>query len=247
MNAAATFWTGVLLLAIGLYGGYTFYKVANRASANPGWSAAAEPDDSSSVVAETGDDAPEEGEADPSDFALTTQSGALFQSKSLKGKVWVGSVFFSLCPRECKLQNQAIAQLRKQLKDHDLTWVSLTCDPQMDTPKVLAEYAKRFDADSRDWKFLTGKEERIRPVAVDFFKVPYGRQVHSKHLVLVGRDGKVVGRYDVFDAKKVASFKKKVAELMSDSPNASEAQPDSDTESKPEASGAEKERERAAS
>ncbi len=232
MNAAAAFWAGVLLLAIGVYGGYTFYKVASRESNDSQWIAAAETDDAPKLHIDESppkrsDDETDDSEiqGNPGDFTLTTQTGALFQSKSLKDKVWVGSIFFSLCPRECKLQNQAIAQLRKQLADADLTWVSITCDPQMDTPAVLAEYAKRFDADPRTWKFLTGKEQRIRRVAVDYFKVPFGRQTHSKHLVLIGRDGEVAGRYDVFNAEQVARFKKKVGELITDSDDSGESAP----------------------
>ncbi|MCG8585716.1 MAG: SCO family protein [Pirellulales bacterium] len=198
MSSAATFWTGVLLVAVGAYGGYTFWKISKMQQ------------DRSTEPAVVAQDDTKVGE-----FTLTTQTGAKFDSKSLQGKVWVGSLFFSLCPSECKLQNTAIAQLQKQLAGEDLTWVSITCAPEMDTPAVLTEYAKRFDADPRTWKFLTGSMDTIRRVATKYFKVPFGPQTHSSRLVLIDREGTVVGRYDVFSQSAVERFKEEVKKLTS--------------------------------
>jgi protein SCO1/2 len=237
MSSAVRFWLCVLLLAVGAYGGYTFWKISKLKSANRGVElvSRSEPLDES-LQPKSHEGSADRGEeivtrsdspGEIENLSLTMQTGELFQFMSLKGKVWVGSLFYTLCPSECKLQNEYIAQLRKQLADADLTWISITCDPEMDTPSVLKEYAKRFDADPRTWKFLTGSEGTIRKVAVDYFKVPFARQSHSARLILIDRDGKVVDRYSVFDARDVARIKEKVRELVSKSSdkNAGEDEP----------------------
>jgi protein SCO1/2 len=228
MSSASTFWMGVLLLAVGSYGGYTFWKISKE---NTSRSTAAVATEQGIGQAVADDSYPAKNNPKPeelNELALTMQTGELFQFQSLKGKVWVGSVFYSLCTHKCKLQNQAIAALRKQLTDLDLTWISLTCDPVMDTPAVLNEYSKWFDADPRTWKFLTGNENTLRKVAMDHLKIPFERQEHSERLVLVDREGNVAGVYPVFDPRAIARFKQKVQELTAEPPAAKSEEPVAD-------------------
>ena len=81
-------------------------------------------------------------------FQLTDQQGKQFDSATLKGKVWMASVFFANCPGPCFRENQAIADILREIDDPNFIAVSLTCDPDNDTPAALAHYADRFEADS---------------------------------------------------------------------------------------------------
>ena len=65
-------------------------------------------------------------------FELTDQEGNQFDSASLKGKVWMGSVFFANCPGPCFRENQAIADILREIDDPNFVAVSLTCDPEND-------------------------------------------------------------------------------------------------------------------
>ena len=79
-------------------------------------------------------------------FKLTDQEGNQFDSATLKGKVWMGSVFFANCPGPCFRENQAIADILREIDDPNFVAVSLTCDPENDTPATLEHYADRFEA-----------------------------------------------------------------------------------------------------
>ena len=71
------------------------------------------------------------------DFTLTDQSGQPFGSAELKGKVWIASFFFASCPATCRQLNQALAGVQAATPD-DVILVSLTCDPDNDSPEVLS-------------------------------------------------------------------------------------------------------------
>jgi cytochrome oxidase Cu insertion factor (SCO1/SenC/PrrC family) len=106
-------------------------------------------------------------------FTLTDQQGKSFDSKSLAGKVWMGAIFFANCPGPCFRENQAIADILRKIDDPDFMVVSLTCDPDNDTPDVLRRYADRFEADPARWKFLTGDMAVIKRVAGIHLKMPH--------------------------------------------------------------------------
>ena len=68
------------------------------------------------------------------------------------------SFFFAQCPSTCYNQNMKLQQLQARFADRGLKLVSITCDPQTDTPAVLTEYARMFNADQQHWHFLTGTD-----------------------------------------------------------------------------------------
>jgi len=104
-----------------------------------------------------------------SDFTLTDQTGASFASSSLAGKVTVLDFIYTRCTNACPLLSATFQQAQRKLVDDKLlgsrvTLVSLSVDPQHDTPPVLAEYAQQFKADPTGWKFLTGDWDQVYDV-----------------------------------------------------------------------------------
>ena len=147
-------------------------------------------------------------------FVLTDQAGEVFDSQSLAGKVWVGSVFFANCPGPCFRENQALADMLREIDSPDLLVVSLTCDPENDTPEVLRRYADRFDADTSRWKFLTGDMETIKTIANQSFRLPAEVGVHSERGVVFDRQGRLRGGYHLLQADRVDLLKKLVREIL---------------------------------
>jgi cytochrome oxidase Cu insertion factor (SCO1/SenC/PrrC family) len=84
----------------------------------------------------------------------------------------------------------------------DVRLVSITVDPAHDTPAVLAEYARRFQADARLWHFLTGPEGAIGALSADTFHVNTTANLieHSTKFVLVDRKARIRGYYESLDA-----------------------------------------------
>lgn len=151
-------------------------------------------------------------------FTLTDQGGAPFDSALLRGKVWIGSVFFANCPGPCFRENQALADILREIDDPDLVVVSLTCDPDNDTPEALARYADRFQADPARWKFLTGEMATIKRVANDAFKLPAEVGVHSERGVVFDRAGRLRGGYHLLQTDRVELLKKLVREVLAEDP-----------------------------
>ncbi len=158
-------------------------------------------------------------------FTLTDQLGREFSSESLAGKVWLGAVFFANCPGPCFRENQAIADILKEIDAADFVAVSLTCDPENDTPEVLRRYADRFSADPERWKFLTGGMDVIERVGRGKFLLPTEVGVHAEKGVVFDRQGKLRGGYSLTDAARVELLKKLIREVL-----AEEAAPETEPE-----------------
>lgn len=131
------------------------------------------------------------------DFHAVDSEGQPFYSRDLTGQVWIGSLFFTSCPSVCVRQNEYLAGLQSRLKDHPALIVSMTTDPQYDTPTVLREYAHRMGANSDQWKFITAGDPLLtRRIAAEFFGASAGPDHHSSKLFVVDRWGNVRGEFD---------------------------------------------------
>jgi cytochrome oxidase Cu insertion factor (SCO1/SenC/PrrC family) len=149
-------------------------------------------------------------------FRLTDQTGAEFSSADLAGKVWMGAIFFANCPGPCFRENQAIAGILESIDDPDFMVVSLTCDPENDTPDVLRRYADRFEADPARWKFLTGELALIKAVGQGTFKLPVELGVHSERGVVFDRQGRLRGGYHLLQPDRVAELEKLIRQVLAE-------------------------------
>jgi protein SCO1 len=142
-----------------------------------------------------------------SDFSLTERSGRKVTRDDLKGKVWVASFIVTRCPDgKCPQVTQTVARLQKDLANRrDVRLVTFTTDPERDKLDELNAYAEKFDADPERWLFLTGGEEEIdgllksmllRNPNTGFSK---GQIDHAQKLMVIDRDGNLVGVYDGMD------------------------------------------------
>jgi cytochrome oxidase Cu insertion factor (SCO1/SenC/PrrC family) len=106
------------------------------------------------------------------DFTLIDQRGRPVQRGDLEGKVWLVSFIFTNCPDECPLMTAEMARLQSDLAHlDDLRFVSISVDPDHDTPAVLSQYAERFNADPNRWSFLTGDKRAIYRLAKEGFRL----------------------------------------------------------------------------
>ena len=149
-------------------------------------------------------------------FELIDQGGNAFDSAALAGKVWMGSIFFANCPGPCFRENQAIADILREIDDPEFVAVSLTCDPDNDTPDVLNHYAARFEADPDRWKFLTGDMEVIKRVGMETFKLPVEVGVHSERGVVFDRQGRMRGSYHLLQEDRVQRLKKLIRDVLAE-------------------------------
>ena len=150
-------------------------------------------------------------------FTLTERSGKPFDSASLRGKVWLASVFFANCPGPCFRENQALADILRNIPDPDFMVVSVTCDPENDTPESLRRYADRFEADPVRWKFLTGEMATIKEIANGTFLLPAEVGVHSERGVVFDREGRLRGSYHLLQPDRVKLLEKLIRDVLAES------------------------------
>jgi len=164
------------------------------------------------------DDLPVIGTLD--DFTMTNQSGQTVRRADLLGKVWVADVIFTRCPGPCARMTARMADLQASIPAKwPVKLVSLTTDPEYDTPEVLGRYAAGFHADPRRWDFLHGEKPDIAGLAVKGLKlVVLDKEeeresvndlfIHSTTLALVDKHGRLRGSFESLpmDVSKVAGF-----------------------------------------
>ena len=100
-------------------------------------------------------------------FALTSQDGRLVALKDLRGKVVAISFIFASCSSTCPLLMVKLVQVQDELGaafGPRVAFVSITVDPENDSPDVLRQYALSFGANLAGWSFLTGDPSAVRGV-----------------------------------------------------------------------------------
>lgn len=134
-------------------------------------------------------------------FSFTNQDGKAFGSTDLRGTPYLAAFVFTRCPSICP-------EVMKRMKEVDvavkaankrLNMLSISVDPENDTPAVLKEYARKYGADEKNWNLLTGDHAAIAKTAEEGFKVglsgtidegkPHLGITHGSHFVLVDGAG----------------------------------------------------------
>ena len=158
-------------------------------------------------------------------FSLLDQNSSAVSAETLRGKVWVAAFFFTHCPTICPriTRRMRALQVSAAAKAPALQFVSFSVDPENDTPPVLLAYARRFEAEPKNWHFLTGDLAVVKRTVVDGFKLALdgkadpaaenGGIIHGSHLVLVDRSLAIRGYYRTDDEEDMARILEDAARL----------------------------------
>lgn len=143
------------------------------------------------------------------DFALVSSKGAAVQRSDLIGHPWIVDLMFTSCAGVCPRMTTEMARLEEGTTDlPNARFVSISVDPERDTPETLAAYAEKLGVGSDRWYFLTGERDQIYELASAGFYLPaqegdesLGQEavVHSSRFVLVDSKGRIRGYYDSRD------------------------------------------------
>ncbi len=135
-------------------------------------------------------------------FSLLDQHGQTLTLADLRGRVVLLDFIFTSCPGPCPILTGAHAELRRSLAPEivERTWlVSITLDPERDTPEVLRQYARRRGADFPNWSFLTGPVEVVdavvRSYGVGSTRRAGGEIDHTVVTFLIDPEGRIVRHY----------------------------------------------------
>ena len=101
-------------------------------------------------------------------FTLTAQDGRRLSLNELHGKVVLVTFIYTSCTDACPLLTAKMAALQDDLGNDfgpKIFFLSITVDPERDTPEILTRYAQVHGANLSGWAFLSGAPDEIRAVA----------------------------------------------------------------------------------
>ena len=153
-----------------------------------------------------------------SDVELINQDGQKmrFYSDVLKDKVVIINTFFTTCTGVCPPINRSLERVQEALGDRlgkDAFLISMSVDPETDTPSRLKEYSRRFHA-RPGWIFLTGKKENV-----DWALYKLGQYVETKdghtNIIIIGNEPKGLWK-KAFGLAKADELIKIVEDVIND-------------------------------
>jgi protein SCO1/2 len=159
------------------------------------------------------------------DFSLIERSGSTVTLAQLRGKIWIADFIYTTCTDTCPLQTAMMAKLQGEYAAKpDVQFVSITVDPERDTPQALALYADKYQADAKRWYFLSGPRDRIVQLIQQGFHLavtaipagadPGGMIPHSPRFVLVDKEARIRGYYDSRELEAFGRLKNDIDTLV---------------------------------
>lgn len=101
------------------------------------------------------------------DFTLLSQDRMRVSLRDLRGKVVAIAFIYTYCTDVCPMLTDNMARVQEKLGTAfgtKIDFVSITVDPERDTPDVLKQYAENFGANLKGWSFLTGDPATVHEV-----------------------------------------------------------------------------------
>ncbi len=153
-----------------------------------------------------------------SDVELIDQNGrkVRFYNDVLKGKTVVINALFTTCPNVCPPMSRNFERIQAALGERlgkDVFLVSITVDPENDTPEKLKEYAERFHARA-GWMFLTGKKENVDAALYKLGQAVEQKDQH-KTIIIIGNEATGLWK-KAFGLASAEDLIKLVEEVMND-------------------------------
>jgi protein SCO1/2 len=168
-------------------------------------------------------------------YEFENQYGLLIGNSDYKNKVYVVEFFFTSCPTICPRMNENMVKIQNEFYGNPSFGIlSISIDPERDSPEVLKAYADEKGATLKNWNFLTGDKEEIYSFSNDGFKLYAGENKdveggfeHSGLFALIDKDGFIRSRtvmngeienpikfYNGLDAKEIQWLKEDINLLL---------------------------------
>ena len=165
------------------------------------------------------------------DFKLLNQDQQYITNQDLMGGNYVVHFFFASCPTVCVETMPNLLHLQKKIKNYGIEnfkIISISVDPNNDTPARLKQYANQYAVDLSNWEFLTGSQEEIYSLAHSGFSIAAARDslapggiFHSSDITIVddkgflrtGLDKKKKTKF-VYDGTSTADVKLLIGEIQ---------------------------------
>src|SRR5690625_946322 len=146
----------------------------------------------------------------PEDVVLETAFGEEFDFGNMPKKAKLIEFMYTQCPDVCPITTLEMSKLRNQLIDEGVfgekvEFITITIDPERDTPEILQDYAGRFEvtSDEEGWYFLTGEPDAVKEIA-DSLKFLYrdpgsGEIIHSTWMYFLDENNNLLEQFTMGD------------------------------------------------
>ena len=159
-------------------------------------------------------------------FSFQNQLGNTITKADVTGKIFVVDFFFTTCAGICPKMSTQLQRVQQEFLDDDnFLILSHTVNPSIDTVETMYKYAKRFEADSSKWWFLTGSKKELYTMArKSYLIVPdeadpnfdHGGEsdfLHTENFALIDPDGRIRGFYDGTNPNEINELFRDVYDL----------------------------------
>ena len=146
---------------------------------------------------------PSQGRSESRNDIFINQDGKEVTLSDFNGKIVLMDFIQTECPRKgCDLLSLQFLKVQLLLKNRigkDLFLLSVSIEPETDSPEILKKYAEKYKADPKGWFFLTGAKNTINKLmkkyGVTWVELKDGSLTHKTITVLLDRQGKLVKTY----------------------------------------------------
>lgn len=150
-------------------------------------------------------------------FELIRHNGRPFSHGDLQGRVWAANFIFTSCSGVCPLTTKNLNGVQSEFEESgDVQFVSVSVDPETDTPEMLREYAQKNNVLRPNWHFLTGERKKIETLMKHDFKLGFAEDMmfHSERVVLVDRRMRIRGYYEGTSREGMGQLRKDLTLLL---------------------------------
>lgn len=151
-------------------------------------------------------------------MSFTNQYNEKHNTYSLKGKVHLVNFFFISCTSICPIMENNLKEVI--LSNKDVPLLSFTIDPERDSISVLRNHHKNFAEDAPNWFFIRSNKKDLKKIAKLYLSNITNKQVdessfyHSSSAVLLDKQMRIRGVYDVLDEQEIALLKRDIELLI---------------------------------
>ena len=167
------------------------------------------------------------------EFSLQATDGGTVTNETMDSTIYVLSFFFATCPTICPAMNFHMNEVERRFKGYpEFEMVSITVDPEKDTPEKLDQYQKVNNYNASKWRFLTGDKDSIYALAKGVYlnafedQTAEGGFLHSTSAILIDwngnirsrkdDNGNIVGSYDVLDVTQLNDLEEDIKVLIAE-------------------------------
>lgn len=159
------------------------------------------------------------------EFSFLNQDGNRLTEKSVENKVTVVEFFFTSCPSICPVMNKNLRVVYERFKaDSGFMILSHTVDPERDSVATLNKYAKRYEAATPGWQFLTGNRDSLyKRASVDYLLAVEDSSnsnfIHTQYVALLDKKRQIRGFYDLTDKENIGRLDAGIRQLLKENGN----------------------------